>query len=114
MKNDISQFHWHYVRYGWPHGRSVLLSDVPRDMRMSRRMRKHMKRLRLHILDIERQYHISDDVSEARFEAAMNYPWPRSERDLSVEELKAILYDDDGHRRYDNERDYGQTGTAGY
>ena len=67
MKNNISQYHWHYVRYNFPPCRSVLLTPVPRDMRMSRRMRHQMTRLRNHFLDIERQYHISDDVSEDRY-----------------------------------------------
>lgn len=67
MRNSLEAFRYHFDRYGWPQYRSVLLTPLPRDMRMSRRMRNLMKRTKAHNLDIERQYHISDDVSECRY-----------------------------------------------
>ena len=48
--------YWRYKR----------LSPIPKGVRLSRRLRKAHKRNIAYLLDLERQFHISDDVSEER------------------------------------------------
>ncbi len=49
------------------------LKTIPTSVRVSRRLRRAWGRRIAYLLDLERQYHTSDDVSEARWRCIHAY-----------------------------------------